>query len=285
MCISAAEAIFANTTVAAWSKTIAGVLYHFMGYQNTVANDATGGNAMILPILAKPGTLDKSCLVDTRSGKNILKDMAAAIRPQTRSMSRSLGMVSFGIPSVQIFEFDVFTAVLADNALLIPAVLDEVPANRRPPLKPELFADFEGRYKSPVLVLCFDNKDAAEAAPIVVKYQPRDPDHLFIPAMDAHDGNPPVDGGMVDTDHAFLASVEGMPKGKDVIYKNFVQMSDELRILLPARVYGQELRPEPFGKPMRIPQGDVIAKVSDLASGNLDINKAIFHDGRFEYVK
>lgn len=112
MCVSNGPAIFSGTTVFAGRRNVNGTIRHLLGYANTVQNLTTGGNAMIIGIPAKPGTLSAANIIDTRGAKNIFKDMAEAIRPKTRSMSRSMTM-SFSLSGVQHIQFDVYDILSA----------------------------------------------------------------------------------------------------------------------------------------------------------------------------
>jgi hypothetical protein len=43
-----------------------------------------------------------------------------------------------------------------------------------------------------------------DAEPLLWWYEPKDPSHLFMPALDAHDGLPPEPGSDVDVDHVLV---------------------------------------------------------------------------------
>ncbi|MEK7083308.1 MAG: hypothetical protein AAB972_03980, partial [Patescibacteria group bacterium] len=119
---------------------------------------------------------------------HVLQDMAAAIKSQAKSFSlggeRSLG--------VEIFELDIYTVVLAQNARLIPDAILNVREDKRPPLKQNIFLAYDEWYPDwPVAVCCFNNEEAALANPIMVYYEPLRPEFLFAPALDCHIGDVP----------------------------------------------------------------------------------------------
>src|SRR4029453_16642360 len=163
MCVSLAPATFSNTIVAAWEIS---EKLHALGYQNKaqhLALGASGGNAMILPIPAVPRTLTRKNLLDTTSCKNILDDMAEALNGRCRSMCVS--GVGEEAPSVDIFDFDVYTVVLAQNAEDIPAALSRVPEDKRPALNSAVFNAYATWYpKWPVALCCFRNDDIRRLA-------------------------------------------------------------------------------------------------------------------------
>jgi hypothetical protein len=85
-------------------------------------------------------------------------------------------------PAVQVFEHDISTVVLAANAALIPEALRFVSERRRVPANPRLF-DFHARMYPDyaVALCCFDNRDAARSAPLLLWYEPLHPDRAEVP--------------------------------------------------------------------------------------------------------
>src|SRR5687767_6941497 len=122
MCVSLHPAQFSRTKGLAAKARRGRKTIHLLGDQNTVSNAGGSaasadfgwqregnapatGNAMLLPIPAKPGTMTEKNVLDTSSCPNFLKDMERAILPAvTRGGRRSRGPAAKGLPdSVRIF--------------------------------------------------------------------------------------------------------------------------------------------------------------------------------------
>jgi hypothetical protein len=270
MCVSAASARFSGTLGFAGTHGDR----HLLGYQNTFVNKGRGGNAMLLHLPARPGTLRGADLLDTSDCPDILKDMASAVNPvapASRSLPDLLGPQS---AAIEIVEMGVYHIVIAHNPTDIPAALERVPESKRPTLRPELFAFYRDEFPGwPVLCCCFSNKDAEEAQPILLQYTPRDPNRLFIPALDAHTGAPPKPGAPVDVDHVVIFATDRRPADdytqppaqarvgsgdgfQPIFYRD--SLSSALAALLPKDAIGGTLRD------MKMPNGDFVVQVADL---------------------
>lgn len=210
-CCSLFPARFSGTVVYAGEAEKDGVLVHVLGYQNTVDNrnsSGGGGNAMLLPIPAKAGTMSASNILDTRKCKHILEDMKDFVLNKHASRRISLGALtkSNAMPEPLVFDHDIYTIVLAQDAKAIPGALSRVPEEKRPALNNEIFKAYSKWYPGYTFALCcFNTKDEAKAFPMLWWYEPSEPDQLFCPALDAHDGKPPRLGVQVDVDHVVVA--------------------------------------------------------------------------------
>jgi hypothetical protein len=269
MCVSAASARFSGTLGFAGTHGDR----HLLGYQNTFVNKGRGGNAMLLHIPARSGTLRGADLLDTTACPHILKDMAMAVNPAP-PRSRGLDLLGPQSHAVEIVEMGVYHIVLAHDATDIPAALERVPADKRPTLRPELFTFYRDEFPGwPVLCCCFANRDAEEAQPILLQYTPRDPDRLFIPALDAHTGAPPKPGARVDVDHVVIFATDRRPADdyskppasaragsgdgfQPINYRD--PLSPALAALLPQDAIGGTLRD------LKMPNGDFVVQVADL---------------------
>ncbi|MEK9195605.1 MAG: hypothetical protein AAB975_04460, partial [Patescibacteria group bacterium] len=208
MCVTLGEARLSQTTIyVGVSKAFTNdhLNLHVCGYQNRVQDGHAGtimmmksrrsmgtansGNAMILPFPAIPGTMSqKNFLTGMDACPHVLQDMAATIKSEARSLSLGIEKSS----SVEIFELDIYTVILAQNARLIPDAILGVREDKRPPLKPNIFLAYDRWYPDwPVAVCCFNNKEGAFANPIMVPYEPLWPEFLFAPALDCHTGDVP----------------------------------------------------------------------------------------------
>lgn len=200
MCVTAAPARLSNTILYAAEVR---EHTHVLGYQNTVQNLAPGPNAMILPFPAIPGSMTRNNVVSTEYCPNLLKDMARAIMPARRSVTRGIVAKSLG---VEVFESGIYTVILAHDARDIPEALErDVPEDKKPNIKPELFETYSKWYpKWPIALCCFNNRDAASATPMLWWYYTISPRFLFAPAVDCHTGSVPDLDAQVDVDHTVV---------------------------------------------------------------------------------
>lgn len=278
-CCSLQPAHFSSTKGFTGEALKDGKLVHLLGYQNTVVNTLSSskpvGNAMFLPIPAKPGTMTEKNVLDTTSYPSCLEDMERAIQPVSRG-GLSKGPISQGaIPtSAIVFEHDIYTVVLAANAEDIPAALKQVPEEKRPALNPAIFKAYSKWYPGWTFALCcFNTKQEASAKPLLWWYEPMHPDKLFFPALDAHDGNPPKLGASVEVDHALFASSYTMndtPTTRRVWYSDDRHVArlagtpepaaSPLRKLLPNFVIGQKFH-------QQMANGDFVFKTDDVRHG------------------
>lgn len=284
MCVSLRPAHFSKTKGLAAEARRGRKIVHLLGYGNTVANLASDadfgwsrgdkpsgtGNAMLLPIPAKPGTMTEKNVFDTTSAPNFLKDMERAILPPvTRGGGRRGGTLGKGLPdSVRVFEHDIYTVVLASRAQDIPAVLSRVPAAKRPVLNKEIFEAYARWYPGWTFALCcFNTKDEASAKPLLWWYEPQHPEFLFFPALDGHDGKVPNLSAQVTVDHAIMVGSHEATDGEDVRFTDS-GMSEELRKLLPTLVVGRQYNE-------RLRNGDFLFRVSDVRAGKFNAKREL----------
>lgn len=286
MCVSLAPARFSNTTLYAAEVLADRKVLHVLGYQNTAQNlyraavpldegdwdwqnprgkpakGATGnGNAMILPFPAAPGSMSQANVLSTAQCPRILKDMAEAVRPRMRgSRGLSFGADSFIAKSVQIFEHDIYTVVLATDARLIGKVLDAVPAEKRPKMQLEILDAYAAWYPDwAVALCCFNNGRAKEAKPLLWWYEPMKPEFLFAPALDSHTGGVPDLAAEVEVDHSVAFGHYAAEAGEDVAYSDAIPAA--IRPFLTPKVVGGQ-----FNEVM--PNGDFVCRVSDIRRGD-----------------
>lgn len=281
-CCSLHRAHFSSTIGYAGETTKDGKVVHLLGYQNTVVNrNAKGGNAMLLPIPAVKGTMTKSNILDTSKAKHILEDMRRAVSapPAGRGMVVG-GAARKSAAPVQVFEHDIYTIVLAQDANAIPAALSQVPQSKRPAMNKEIFDAYAKWYPGWTFALCcFDTKDEAKACPMLWWYKPVNAEELFFPALDAHDGRPPALDAEVEVDHALIASSNHMrgnaqtraestseptppiyDMGHPVTYYD-EPMPASLKTILPARVIGKPLTGS-------YKNGDFVFAIKDVRKGD-----------------
>jgi hypothetical protein len=235
-------------------------LIEVLGYQNTAVNLAAGPNAMLLHLPA--WSVSPGQFLSARHAEHVLRDMVDAVRPRTRGAAFT-GWTG-GAASAQVFEHDIYTVVLADDASRIPDALDRVEPRKRPPLNRDLFDFYAQLFPGwPVALCCFDNAEAAEAKPLLLWYRPLHHGRLVLPAIDCHDGTVPDLSADVRTDHWLLFGSDDAPDdwGEPVAYRE--QLRRPLLDFLPARVVGTHVAEY-------LPNGDFAIGYDDLLNGRLD---------------
>ena len=234
-----------------------------MGYQNTAVNLAGGPNAMLLHLPAK--SMSSHQFLQVGRSDRVLRDMVDAVKPI--AVGRSLGPTDWmGEDTdslVEVFQHDIYTVVLAANAAHIPAALAEVEPRKRPPLNAALFefyAEFFPDY--PVALCCFDNADAAEAKPLLLWYEPLNPEQLVLPAIDCHTGGAPDLTADVLTDHWVILGTDDAPRGWGTHVDYGEKPKRKLLEFLPSQVIGWH-----FGETM--PNGDFAIDYASLLAGDV----------------
>ena len=291
MCCSLAPAEFSKTIVFAGEAKHGRKTVHVNGYQNTAqhlghhrspsiemlkrrflgevgapkpAATEASGNAMIIPIPAKPRTMSPKNLVSSEDCPNILENMAAAVRSLNRRETLSADSLigaKLATRGVQIFEHDIYTVVLADDARKIPAALRRLPPSKRPPLNDEVFSAYAKWYpKWTVAVCCFTNEEAARAKPLLWWYEPMNRKQLFIPGLDSHTGGVPDLQGRAKRDHVMAVSSCSMTGGAAVRYGSRERLSTDAALFMPPQVIGAEMRNED-------PNCDWYCSVADVRKG------------------
>jgi hypothetical protein len=224
-----------------------------LGYQNTVVNLADGPNAMLLHL---PATgMSSVNFVDAGETPYILRDLVNSVRPAYAGGAPPAG--------VEVFDYDVYTVVLAADPRAIPAALEQVPPAKRPKLEPDLLRFYADTFPGyPVALCCFDNAEARRAAPLLVWYRPIFADRLTAPALAAHTGGPPDPDALVQLDHWVLVGLDDPPDGwgAGVWYR---ADPGALAPVLPRRVIGRQLTRE-------VRNGDFVISLADARAGRMD---------------
>ncbi|GAA1183906.1 hypothetical protein F4556_007540 [Kitasatospora gansuensis] len=262
MCVSTNRAEFSGTTLYTGRRRHPqhGVI-HVLGYQNTAVNLSAGANAMLLHL---PGrSMSPENFLSAGGCTDILSRMVDAVRPpgQLHERTRSASTPR----SVQVFDHDIYTVLLAEDATQIPAALAQVPARKRPGIDPELLRFYADHYPEHTIVLCcFDNAEAKKASPLLLWYRPLDPDVLTAPALDCHTGGVPATDTPVVADHWVVFGSDEAPAGWGTPVNYPAGMPGQLYDFLPDTVVGRHFGSEP------LPNGDFALTHEDLLTGSLD---------------
>ena len=233
-----------------------GKTVHVMAYQNKA--ESAGPNAMVLPFPTS-AEMSEDNVIDTRKFKHFLQDITNASQRHTKGMSndgmlrsRRFGAVA-GAAAV-VFDVGSYTVVLADEVGQIPEALTRVKAARRPTVS-DAFLEGYGEFypDQPIAVCCWQGSIKSE--PLLWWYEPKDKSQLFIPTMDAHDGNAPQLHQQVKTDHIISVGTHNRRGGHEVFYHD--EIPDTVKSLLPPSVSGAKL-------PTWMENGDCFVKTADL---------------------
>jgi hypothetical protein len=135
MCVSMGPAEFAGTILYCGRRNHPehGSI-EVLGYQNTAVNLGGGPNAMLLHLPARSMTARQ--FLPVGRAERVLHDMVDAVTPVAAGPGRGL-VDRMGGPAaapVEIFQHDIYTVVLAENAAFIPAALAGVERRKRPAL-------------------------------------------------------------------------------------------------------------------------------------------------------
>ncbi len=263
MCVSVAPARLTGTVLYVGRRTHPehGPV-EVLGYQNTVANLATGPNAMLLHLPAAGMT--RANFLDAGATPDVLRDLVDALRPVSLAAPAGQAVAARAPQAVEVFDHGVYTVVLAADPRDIPAALERVPEHKRPSLSPDLFRFYAETFPDyPVALCCFDNADARRAAPLLMWYRPLFPDRLTAPALDCHTGAVPDVDGWVRPDHWVVFGLDDAPGewGSRVGYRRPL---GPLAEFLPERVIGQAVD---YGY---LRNGDFVLSLDDARAGRLD---------------
>lgn len=232
MCCTFQPSQLSKTIIYAGHAQRRGKRVAVLAYQNTASS--RGANAMVLPFPSDV-PMGPDNIVDTREGGYFLRDLDASARHQTRSVGL-LG-AKYGDrldDTLQIFESGSYTVVLTRNVLAIPAALTQVPEQKRPQVSEAFLIGYERRYAGWQIAICCWNGHL-EAEPLLWWYEPRSENEsrIFIPTLDAHDGQGPKPGE-VPVDHSLIWTHEEGPYSPHFRRP----LPESIRELMPNRMSG-----------------------------------------------
>lgn len=215
MCITSGPAKLSTT------KILSGKIddtYHLLAYSNTVENISGKPNSMILAI---PGKVTEEDFYDTTAYAKFLEVIEEAQRKRFKGMSLSRGFDTLSMDAEVVnFQVGMYNIFVSDSASNIGKAISALSPEKRPEINPEILSFLENHYAGwSFVIACFDGDKKMEAQPIMLKFKPIDPNTLYFPALDAHDGGAPNLDEKVWVDHFLITMGE---KGNDV---NFSELS------------------------------------------------------------
>lgn len=242
---------------------------HLLGYQNS-AISYSGPNCMLLHVPMK-GRLTAANLIPTTHAPNFLQDMAKSLESLDPPLRGSRGVRTLRNSTASIVPYGACDMVLANSASDIYDALEFVDPEKRPKANETLLSWFDHRRPGfGFLLPCFNNNVEEFKHPILVEYTPKNPDMLFVPGLESHNGRPPVlgDRGHPRDFKVVFGSLLGEQvndtgENDDHVYTYPVNYTDNLGALgqlLPKQVVG--FRDENVGT-----NSDYWASVSDVRRG------------------
>jgi len=178
---------------------------HFIAYSNSVKNTSGKPNAMILPV---PGETTHEMFHNTENYKDFLDEIIKKAALNKWEGWKSRGFKSKVILSADFenFQLGMYNIGLTKDFNDVQTFIQSQPEEKRPEVSESLQNFFKEKYAGWSFVVClFDNNKTIDAQPIAFEYKPFGGNRLiYFPTMDAHDGQAPEVGGMVDVDHTFI---------------------------------------------------------------------------------
>jgi len=248
-----------KTVLYAGEAMIGNKLVHVLGYQNTAQNESSSPNAMILPFPAS-ANMSPENVVDTSECKKVLRKYGNMFKHDNRRRTRSKSFSAGMSDSVQVFDSGNYTVILANssNHVKIRHALKLVDEARRPDINVDVFKRIGELYPDwPVAVCCFNSAEMVENEPMIWWYEPKNPNQLFAPALDAHDGGPPDPEAMVNVDHTVVVGSTISPNGKKATHHHY--LPDNVKRYLASHVKGKKY------DNVFLPNGDFVIDKSKLS--------------------
>lgn len=215
---------------------------HFLAYSNKVKNLSDKPNAMILPI---PGTTKQEWFHNTESYKGFLDEITEKARWENDW--KGIRYRGKGLHKLETFQLGMYTIGLSDSFDGAEEFINSLPKEKRPEVSDSLKAFFKEKYEGwSFAVCCFDSDKTIDAQPIALEYTPFNPDLIYFPTLDAHDGEAPSLSKDVKADHTFIYEHTGVfdneakndPFGRTTKYvMEYVQLEANVPDFLNKRRY------------------------------------------------
>ena len=230
---------------------------HFIAYSNRVLNRSGKPNAMILPI---PGTTKPEWFHNTEQYSKFLVEITKKAHMKEWVPSRSLGRVAKGMKSFEQFDLGMYTIGLASSFEGVEEFISSLSEEKRPVVSDELRGFFrEHNAGWSFAVCCFSSDKTIDAQPIAFEYEPFNPDLLYFPTLDGHDGGAPRLADAVMMDHTLIYEHTGVFDRK-LYQMEYIELKDVPDFLNKRRYRLHEMQGN-------YPNGDRYIRISEM-SGN-----------------
>ena len=269
MCITSSRSLLDNTYLGAWDIQHPNYGYrHVLAYQNRVQNLEEAPNCMLLPIQsAQP--IEPAWLVETSGCPNFLTELYDTIDPPPSIEEEGHAWMSAGDDRMNyVVEQGVYHIAILNN-LTTTALEDtfaQIPAEKLPFISKDLLNFFEQHYKDyPLLLCCFNNKAAQQAAPILVHYPPQYPEQLMVNTLDSHGGIPSLGKMTGFHQKMVIGSYKNQQEEPQKPYKKITfEAYPQLQEFLPQYAFAVDLLYQ-----FNAPNNDLLFSVKELQEGTL----------------
>lgn len=251
MCVIAYDAEVPQTYVGVWDIDHPQWGYrHVMAYQNTPQNFSNEANCMLLHIpSATPITPEY--ILDTSACPQLLHQIFSS------ALSCRAGIGANYTMEMGIYHIAILNEV---KKSAVEKALQSVPKEKRPNI-PFAFIDFFATTfpNYPLILCCFNNREAREATPIMVHYEPLHPEVFQLNTLEAH-GEIPIIGERIQFDQKIVVGSCRIKEASEESHPiDLRRAPEELRPYLPSFGFADELHYE-------LPNGDILLSVDDVAN-------------------
>lgn len=240
MCMSSEPSVMSNTKLYVGRAEHLGKNVHVLAYQNTAESDVP--NCMILPFPAKE-PMGPANIIDTSKFDKFLDEIVESTREVLKGVYLNSKRLTLGFDDdlAQVFNSGSYAVVLASNPDQIVPALERVEEVKRPKITKEFMDKLGELYPEHQFAVCCW-KGNIKPEPLLWWYEPTNPEVLFYPAMDAHDGNPPDLDKKVVVDTNLVTGTREKPS-KSAYYSKVYYSQDisEIRHLLPDYARGTKV--------------------------------------------
>lgn len=251
MCVTTDFASLTETVIGAWEIEHPKHGYrHVLAYQNSPQNLSPMPNCMLLHIPAAKDILPEH-IIDTSAeqDRHFLKEVAGQIKNQgSRGVGLEYGAASRGMDSVNyVTQMGIYHIAILNYPKSYGQALAGIPADKRPNI-PQEFIDFytENYDRYRLVLCCFNNRDAAEASPIMLHYAPLYPGTLMLPIIEGH-GDLPLLGTPINGERIVMFGSHKMDgNNRNVFFMQSRGCSPGVAEFLPRFVIGKHIKNNMF---------------------------------------
>lgn len=188
MCFTSLAADLYNTLIGVWDINHPKYGYrHVLTYENAPKNLERAPNCMMLHIPSKTPILPEHIL-DTSDCPDFFKSAADDLLRRKgflkdRALGRNLGEGSHNY----VIQMGIYHIAILNDLSNIKNVLKQIPRKKRPKINQAFINFFGEKFPDyPILLCCFNTKDAAKASPIMVHFAPQNPTVLQANTIESH---------------------------------------------------------------------------------------------------
>lgn len=233
MCITTLDASLSNTYVGVWDIDHPDWGYrHVLAYENTPKNLSDAPNCMLLHIPSSSSLLPDH-IINTENDPTFLSQMAKSLIPEESGYART---VDFSPKRNFVVEMGIYHLALLNivNEEALQEALESIPKEKRPIISPDFMQFYAQTFPGfPLLLCCFNNKEAKKASPIMVHFAPLFPDTFLFPTLESHGQVPEVGSQQIFHQTIVTGSQQLMSPGNGFESFDLSGISESLLPFLP----------------------------------------------------